>query len=401
MCNHVASAATIKGYVDQAIANPAQNIILFRQTNLPTASGPVGPMQIKAYAIVANNRVQFSETSEIAYPYPAEIEVPMSPYASGASVIYFDLIFSEFSPGFQNVNTNPLQWTMVFRTVGSGKAGWGIVNTSEGQNIVYTLPPEIVTSNYLSYLLQWSNTYTGPVKIKAYIGDADDRFFVQGIEMYASITGLPPINRETTGEVSSVYLDFDMRSLWDRTKNWVFSFEMLFEEPQVQVRAVAESKFISDPNFTIYDAIDNYVEVSTPLTDQSWPFWVNVLLQHPNAQFFIKLDLLLYGGKRDYIWQQFNYISAVTAKRGDHAKISNQLVLSDAIDNYGYEGSNWHLLYSRYNGEEHALWRKFVKKTIAGFLVSFNPLEVQWENEPNTPTYWDLSLTRYLTLYFK
>jgi hypothetical protein len=248
--------------------------------------------------------------------------------------------------------------------------------------------------------LQWSNTYTGNVRIKAFIGDANDTFEEIGLTFYSSIPGVDPIIRNTTGEVNSVYLDFDLRGIWDRTKNWVFAFEMLFEEPQVQVRAVAESKFVSDPNFTIYDAIDNYVEVATPLTAQSWPFWVNVLLQHPNAEFFIKLDLLLYGGKRDYIWQQFKYISAVTAKRGDHAKISNQLVLCDAVDNYGYEGASWHLLYSRYNGEEHALWRKFVKKTIAGFLVSFNPLEVQWENS-NDASIWDLNLTRYLTLYFK
>jgi hypothetical protein len=401
MCNYDTPNATIKQYVDQAVADNVNNKIIFQKISMPPPSGLIGPMQISAYAIISNNRVLFSQTPLIPWPYPDEINVPMVPYATGATVVYFDITFFNFSPGFPTNDQNPAQWQMIFRSSGTGKGGWGIKEENAGQNITYTLPPERVTSNYLSYLLQWSNTYTGPVKIKAFIGDADDRFIVQGIEMYANIPNLDPIERDTTGSVSSVYLDFDLRALWNPLKNWVFSFVILFEEPQFQVRTVAASRFISDPNFTIYDAIDNYVEVATPLTSQSWPFWVNVLLQHPNAEFFIKLDLLLYGGKRDYIWQQFKYISAVTAKRGDYAKISNQLVLCDAVDNYGYEGASWHLLYSRYNGEEHALWRKFVKKTIAGFLVSFNPLEVQWERRPTDPTIWDLNLTRYLTLYFK
>lgn len=136
-----------------------------------------------------------------------------------------------------------------------------------------------------------------------------------------------------------------------------------------------------------------------PLTDASMSFLGTYLLnenldQRPNV--YIELDLALFGGKRDYIWKQFEFFTAVAYKQNDYAQATNIQVFSDNAETYGYNNNNpFSLLYNCFNTKEEYVWQKWLQRTTAKFLMSFSPFKLEAFD------IWDYKLNRYLTLFFK
>lgn len=193
---------------------------------------------------------------------------------------------------------------------------------------------------------------------------------------------------------------------WDNTKNWGWNIQLnqLFDIvdppfPQWQ----DDISVTSDPNNSIFSGSENRIYLETPVTEV-WDYYSRIFLRYPKqTRFWIEFDLALYGGKRDYIWEQFNHMCASAYKEGDFPKITNMMVLSDACDNKGYGNVRNFLLYNCYNGEERFFWQKFVKKTLAQFLITLSPLATSdfFDNFAKQEKVWDVNLNRYLTLYFK
>lgn len=173
------------------------------------------------------------------------------------------------------------------------------------------------------------------------------------------------------------------------------------EYPQFQ----NSTSILVNPNNSLFADSATRTYLETPITN-TWNYYSQILLNNPTSvRFWIEFDLLLFGGKRDYIWDQFKHICATTYKEADFPKISNQMVLCNACDNAGYGNVKNFLLYNRYNGEERYFWQKFVKKTLANFYISFCPLASSTYYNQNflfssTPV-WDINLRRYLTIYWK
>jgi hypothetical protein len=175
-------------------------------------------------------------------------------------------------------------------------------------------------------------------------------------------------------------------------------------EEDVVPSFLSEQTIGSNPNASIFSGNETRTYLETPVTNV-WEFYSQIYLKNPKSvRFWIEFDLALFGGKRDYIWEQFNHVCAAAYKEKDYPKISSMMVLCDACDNKGYGNVKNFLLYNCYNGEERFFWQKFVKKTLAQFLITLCPLA----SSKNFLVYnyldektWDINLNRYLTIYFK
>jgi len=151
-----------------------------------------------------------------------------------------------------------------------------------------------------------------------------------------------------------------------------------------------------DPNNTVFSYESNPTYLPTPLTASSMTFWGDVLLRNPQSiKMYIELDLALFFGNRDYIWQQFSEFTAMAMKEGDLGSVSNMQVLTDNAENYGFQSSYYTILYNQVDGNERFFWNKWMKKVNALFLVNFAPLKL------TDFDVWDFKLKRYLTLFFR
>jgi hypothetical protein len=160
-----------------------------------------------------------------------------------------------------------------------------------------------------------------------------------------------------------------------------------------------------DVNNSVFAGTDQRIYLETPVANV-WLYYSNFLLRNAyssNVRMWIEFDLALLGGKRDYIWQQFNHICASVYKEGDFPKITNFMILCDACDNKGFGNVKNFLLYNCYNGEERFFWQKFVKKTLAKFLITLSPLATsdRYDSLNYRPKVWDFNLNRYFTIYWK
>ena len=177
------------------------------------------------------------------------------------------------------------------------------------------------------------------------------------------------------------------------------NFEQLLpivNRPNLNLGITSSFFYDLDPNNTIYTLLNNNFYIELPLTRDKMNFWGSVFLNNPQrVSFYIQLDLQLFGGKRDYIWQQFQEFTAMAFKEGDFANLSNMQVLTDNAENYGYQSEYYTQLYQQYNGSERFFWNKWMKKTTARFLTSFSPIRLQ------DFEIWDYKLKRYLVIFFR
>ena len=103
----------------------------------------------------------------------------------------------------------------------------------------------------------------------------------------------------------------------------------------------------------------------------------------------------MFGGNRDYIWNQFNEFTATAHKENDLSQAANMTVLTDNAENYGYQSEFYTVLYSQVDGNERFFWQRWLKRTIAKFLVQASLFKLRDFDA------WDYKLQRYLTLFFR
>ncbi len=151
-----------------------------------------------------------------------------------------------------------------------------------------------------------------------------------------------------------------------------------------------------NPRNTIFSFDTTPTYIPTPLTGPEMNYWGDILFRNPNSiKMYIELDLALFLGNRDYIWQQFSEFTAMASKEGDLGNVSNMMVLTDNAENYGFQSSYYTILYNTLDGNERFFWNKWMKKTNALFLINFAPMKLQDFDV------WDFKLKRYLTLFFR
>jgi hypothetical protein len=152
----------------------------------------------------------------------------------------------------------------------------------------------------------------------------------------------------------------------------------------------------TDPANTIFSFNAEPIYIPLPLTKNEMNFWGQIFLDHPTSiQFYIELDLALVGGKRDYIWSQFSEFTAIAMKEGDNANASTMMVLTDNAENYGYQSSQYSILYANVDANQRYFWQKFLQRPVARFLTTLSPIKLL------NFDIWDYKLRRTLILFFR
>jgi len=180
----------------------------------------------------------------------------------------------------------------------------------------------------------------------------------------------------------------------------IINFESSQVEDVANMQIYFANSYTLNPDTNIYNPIPNVYSpplyAPSPLTNANFAVLKAAYAQfYPAITFWIELDLLFFGGNRDYVFNQFNEVTAIAGKENDLCRCASQIVLTDAAETYGYGGTGYTILYSSYDTNERYFWQKFVKKRQGRFLTSFNPVFL------NDSTITDINLKRYLALYFR
>jgi hypothetical protein len=235
-----------------------------------------------------------------------------------------------------------------------------------------------------------------------------DSEIVGGATLFFSIVDL---NDSKIEQGVTVYKQvFASDTMWDTNQDYFFAsiidyglangallIQVEFDQPSTVIITTGSvpSQVVVDPTKTIFDVEAKPLYIALPLTQAEFDYYGQIYLLNPyTTAFWIELDLLLFGGNRDYIWNQFNQFTAIAKKENDQCNISNMMVLTDNAENYGYLNA-YTMLYNQYDAKERFYWQKWLKKSNALFLTSFNPQKLR-----DYPV-WDINLVRYLTLFFR